>query len=184
LLILGAMGPIYDLTMLRIYPVLADHVKSSNCPWLVFDRHLGERTYALRQTYEQLKAELPKDAIVQQNPVAYAGDLFYGLYADRQTAAQTGDCGVEFGGAPSTCAGMLAPLQQIFEKPDGLTLANVRATCRKLSIDVLVVKDTDPAWRDKGSWVWQEPPFVSNAYARVFSCVSPESAGGKLASTR
>jgi hypothetical protein len=170
LLILGAAGPAYDLAMLRLYPVLADHMKSSTLPWLTFDHRIGERTYALRQTYERLNAQLPRDAVVQQNPIVYAGDPFYGLYADRQTATQGEDCGVVFGGAPSMCPGVLAPLRQMFTEPGALAFPSVQAACRALSIDVLVVKDTDPVWRDKGSWVWNQPALLSTPYSRVFSC--------------
>jgi hypothetical protein len=180
LLILGAAGPVYDLTMLRLYPVLADRMKRSNFPWLAFDHHMGERTYALRQTYERLNTQLPRNAIVQQNPVVYAGDAFYGLYADRQTAAQTGDCGVVFGGAPSMCPGVLAPLRQIFTEPKALSFASVQVACRALSIDVLVVKDTDPVWRDKSSWVWSEPALLSNRYSRVFSCLPQVQSDAKI----
>jgi hypothetical protein len=178
LLVLGAMGPLYDLAMLRVYPVLADHMNSSTLPWLVLDHHIGERTYAMRQTYERLDTRLPREAIVQQNPIVYAGDPFYGLYADRQTVAQTADCGIVFGGELSMCPTVLAPLWKIFIQPEALPFASVQADCRALSIDVLIVKDTDPAWRDKSSWVWREPALLSNAYSRVFSCLPKHRADG------
>ena len=76
-----------------------DKVEIPRYHWLAPDHQLGERTYALRQVYERLKSELPGNALVQQNPNGVPGDLFYGLYADRQTAAETSSCGVAFGGA-------------------------------------------------------------------------------------
>ena len=170
LLILGALPALYDVTMLRIYPLLSDDLAIPRYHWLAPDHKLGERTYALRQTYERLDALLPRRAIVQQNPNAVPQDLFYGLYADRQTAAEGGMCGTVFGGPPALCPGILRPINALFSSSADLSYAQVEGVCRQLSIDAVVVKDTDPVWSDRNSWVWTAEPAVGDAYARAFLC--------------
>jgi hypothetical protein len=170
MLILGAAPIVYDVTMLRIYPVLSDDLAIPRYNWLAADHKLGERTFALRQTYERLGTLLPKNAIVQQNPNAMPEDLFYGLYADRQTAAEGGACGTVFGGPPARCPGILMPVNELFSPSAHLSYAQVEGICRELSIDTVVVKDTDGIWGDKGSWVWTMEPLAANGYSRAFLC--------------
>jgi hypothetical protein len=173
-LILGAMPILYDVTMMRIYPVLSDDLAIPRYHWLAPDHKLGERTYALRQTYEALDKVLPKRAIVQQNPNAVPGDLFYGLYAARQTAAEGGACGALFGGPTALCPGILTLINGLFSESAQLSYAQVEDICRQLSIDAVVVKDTDGVWGDRGSWVWKAEPVIGNGYSRAFLCGSGE----------
>lgn len=172
MLVLGVAATIYDVTMLRIYPLLSDDLAIPRYHWLAPDHKLGERTYALRQTYEALGKVLPKQAIVQQNPDAQPGDLFYGLYADRQTAAESSGCGAVFGGPSALCAGVVTPIRALFLRPAHLSFAQVQGVCRQLSINALVVKDTDSVWADTRSWVWEMKPVIENRYSRAFLCAS------------
>jgi hypothetical protein len=165
MLALGFAATVYDVTMLRIYPLLLDSLVIPRYHWLAPDHHLGERTYALRGVYERLGRELPEKAIVQQNPNAIPGDLFYGLYADRQTAVETPGCGVAFGGPGALCESVLNPVRRVFDHAD-----NPDQVCRQFSISAVVVKDTDAAWNDKASWVWKSKPLIGNNYGRAFLC--------------
>ena len=85
---LGVAGSAYELGMVRWFPVISDQISGSKFSFLASDRQLGRRTYCLRQAYEYLTRVLPQSAVVQQNPHTEPGDLPYGLYADRQTAAE------------------------------------------------------------------------------------------------
>jgi hypothetical protein len=170
LLLLGAVPIVYDMAMLRIYPVLLDDRAIPRYLWLAPDHKLGERTYALRQTYERLSALLPRRAIVQHNPNAVPEDMFYGLYADRQTAAEGGTCGTVFGGPQALCPGILTPINALFSSSGYANYAQVEDICRQLSIDAVVVKDTDPVWSDRNSWVWKAEPVIGDAYSRAFLC--------------
>jgi hypothetical protein len=169
-LALGALPAIYDVTMLRIYPILLDDLSIPRYHWLAPDHLLGERTYALRQVYETIARDLPRRALVQQNPDGLPGDLFYGLYADRQTVAETAGCGVVFGGEAAPCPAILAQLHELFGSTGTLESPQVDSTCRKLSITALIVKDTDGVWRNQHSWVWTRTPFTANNYSRAFLC--------------
>jgi hypothetical protein len=170
MLALGAAATVYDVTMLRIYPILLDDLAIPRYAWLAPDHHLGERTYALREVYERLSNELPEKAVVQQNPNAVPADMFFGLYADRQTAAETLSCGVGFGGSAALCRDILKPIVKFFAQSGSMNSAQVDVACRQLSIAALVVKDTDGVWKDKTSWVWQKEPLIGNSYSRAFLC--------------
>jgi hypothetical protein len=165
MLALGFTATVYDVTMLRIYPLLLDSLNIPRYHWLAPDRSLGERTYALREIYERVGRELPESTIVQQNPSAIPGDLFYGLYADRQTAVETMSCGVVFGGDASLCESIAIPVRGVFDHGD-----NLDQVCREFSISVVIVKDTDAVWNDKTSWIWKREPLIGNSYARAFRC--------------
>ena len=157
LLVLGVAGSLYEVCMVRFYYVISGG----------FD---GKRSYAIRQLYEGLKQMLAENAVVQHDPNHLPGDVFYGLYADRQAAAETSQCGVVFGGDPALCPGVIGPINDLFEKPGAIAPENINTVCESLSIDTLVVKDGDKVWADKNSWVWKRQPILANDYARAFLC--------------
>lgn len=166
-LVLGLAGAIYDLAMLRFYPVLSDAGKVPRMAWLADDRLLGLRTAANREAYEWLRARTPETAVIQQNPEPYYQDTFYGAYGHRQTAAVGGACTTVFGGDPRECAPLMAAASALFA--GGGTPA-IESACRSLPIDVVVAKDTDAAWRDRTSWVWSATPIFHNDFVRLFAC--------------
>ena len=172
-LALGVAGTVYDVCTYRAYTIIADNSGMSRFPWLSPEPHLGARTLALRQAYEELKSRLPQTAVVQHNPdspYTDPGDLPHGLYAGRQAAAETLQCGTAFGGDPALCRQIIGRIVDLFEKPGAVAADQVDAACQDLSIDALIVKDTDPVWADKNSWVWNRPPLIANRYARAFLC--------------
>jgi hypothetical protein len=170
MLVLGVGGSLYELTMVRFYPVLSDIAQLPRSPWLSVDHELGKRTYALRDVYERLGRELPVTAVVQHNPNGNPGDIAYGLYADRQAAAETQECGVVFGGNADLCSGIVPRINGIFS--GDVRAADIDGVCRSLSIDALVVKDTDLAWAQKDSWVWNKQPVFANDHARAYLCAT------------
>ena len=157
LLVLGVAGTVYQLTMLRIYPILLDTGKIVPLPenkfWMPPDHHLGERTYALRSVYDRLSADLPQRAIVQYNPDG-ATFVPHGLYMARQTAVGLPLCGAVFGGNVSQCKPRMDALVPLFEKPTLARSASVDDLCREYGINAMLVDDTDPVWKQRDSWVW------------------------------
>ena len=163
---LGLAGTAYEMGILRFDGILADRgiVGSSFSP----DRQLGRRTYALRVAYNELKRRLPVNGVVENNPQADYSDLFYGLYADRQTAAYGPSCGAEFGGNPKVCASIYPSIASVFIDRQGLNAEQVEALCAHIGIDAIVLKDLDVVWQDRRSWAWQLHPAISTDYARVY----------------
>jgi hypothetical protein len=171
LLGLGAMGTTYQLTMLRVYPILLDQGKIpwTKSWWLDRDGKLGERNYMLRSAYEQLSLILSPDALVQYNPDA-AAFIANELYSLHPVAMGDSRCGAVFGGSTAECQSRAKAIVPLFNAPLTVGSSTVDEVCREYGISVLLVRDTDPVWRDTKSWVWSRTPLLANNRVRVFAC--------------
>jgi hypothetical protein len=170
LAILGFAGTIYDQGLLRFYPFLSDAKVLPKVAWLANDEKLGPRTYANREAYEWLRAHSDTRSLIQQNPINVIQDSFYGLYANRNTAAEDIECTATFGGDPKLCAplqNILAPLFARNAPQDSLESA-----CAALPLDFVIAKDTDAAWGGEESWIWRRKPVFANSFVRVFHCAN------------
>jgi hypothetical protein len=166
LLIVGALGTVYQVSVLRFYPVRTESAPAPDYPWLATDRQFGKRNFATRQVYEQLRDLLPPNAVVEHNPQSELGDILHGMYADRQLAAEGLGCGTVLGGDEQICSRNWTALESLFQpSPD-----SPDSTCRDLSIDVVVARDTDPIWRDPQSWIWKRHPLAANSMLRALPC--------------
>jgi len=169
LLVLGLAGTAYDTAILRLYPVLADCGITYPVPWMAPDRQLGRRNYAAREAYEWMARATRPSAIVQFNPHVRVQDTSAFLYANRQIMAGNESCLSGFGGDPALCPAVIAKLNEIYPR-SGQAASTFEDVCRSLPIDILVAKDTDPAWADPRSWVWTQTPAFANDYLRLFRC--------------
>ena len=169
-LVLGLAGSVYEVVKVRFNPFLSDYSSHQIYKWLSPDGKLGERTYAMRQLYEELQTRTTSDAVYQHNPNTDPEDLFNGSYGDRQVASETMTCGSVFGGNSDECGKRIGRIDSLFEDPGAYSASMIDGVCRELSINILVVKDTDPVWRDRGSWVWNRKPLIANSYVRSFNC--------------
>jgi hypothetical protein len=168
LLGIGVLGSVHEAVVLRLFPVASDAMNIPRQEWLSPDHNLGRRTYSLRAAYETLRTALPPGAVVQHNPNAIPGDLPYGLYADRQAVAETQACGVVFGGDPAACRPIVARLDAIFDGRS--TREQAARDCSDLAISTILIKDTDPVWRHRNSWIWRTRPIVANRFVRAVPC--------------
>src|ERR1051325_2549350 len=108
LVAMGAAGTLYDVAILRLYPVLADRGMVSTVGWMGPDRQIGKRTYALREAYEWAIRETGPAALVQYDPHVVIQDTPAFFYADRPALAGGEDCLLIFGGAPSLCGPVIS----------------------------------------------------------------------------
>ena len=170
LLIPGMVGTAYQVFVLRMFPILTDRGVLRGVSWVDQDRQFGKRAYALRSAYDVLDAQLPSSAVLQSNP-ATLHSVLHMLYSGHDSAAATpkGDppCGTAFGGDPVLCVMRVQKLLELFEFPDG---SNLDAICRQYGIDVVVVENADPVWKQSASWIWNRTPAVANDYVRAFRC--------------
>jgi hypothetical protein len=166
---LGFAGTVYDLAIVRMYPVLADRGVVPPLDWMSPDREFGRRTYAERAAYEWLRTATPVTAAVQSNPKVVFQDTVGMIYGDRPTVAATLNCLTAFGGDPASCPPIVSRVQSMFPAP-ALAAASLEEGCQSLPVDTFVAKDTDPVWSDRRSWVWTERPAYANAYMRLFRC--------------
>jgi len=170
-LALGLIGTGYQVVMLRIFPILLDEGKlnSSMVPWVDGDRRFGERTYALRSAYDSLRSVVPADAVVQYNPDAPAF-IAHELYSGHSAAMGLPLCGANFGGSVSSCIGRSESVEPLFRKPSQAASANLDSVCRMYGIEVLLVDDSDPVWKERDSWAWSREPLLANDHVRAFTC--------------
>lgn len=169
MVVLGAAGVVYDLTILRFFPLWSDEGRVPKIDWLSRDAQLGKRTYANREAYEWLRTKFSKDAIIQQNPTPFYQDTFFGLYGQSQTVAENQYCGTAFGGNPQVCAEIIPDLKHLYERGNETAL---KSACAAFTVDVFIAKDTDAAWQDRSSWIWTQKPVFRNDFVRLFPCRS------------
>jgi hypothetical protein len=162
-LVLGISASLYQVVMLRIYPVLADYgrVPAKQAP--------GADNFLIRSAYQDLAHRVPAESILQPNPDArVARDL--SLYANHQTVdAFAPDCGTVFGGSLVRCQKAQEMIRQVFKSPM-TDWGTVDVLCNTLSINVLVVTRDDAVWQSPDSWVWRRNPVVTNSFIRALAC--------------
>ncbi len=170
LLVIGVLGSVYQLAMLRSFFPLAETGKLHFLPyWLPKPGSIGETTYELREAYESLNTALPRDAVLQPN----IQEQFYlprMLYSDRQGGALGYYCGAEFGGSPDKCLAMVRGFMGIFNRPQEEDLASLDKTCAMFSVDDVIVGPEDKVWHNPQSWVWTRTPVYSSDLLRILPC--------------
>ena len=169
-LALGAVGSIYDLTLTRAYPLLADRGIVPPLDWMSPDRQFGKRTYATRAAYEWAQSTTPETAAIQFNPKVVFQETTAMLYADRRAVAADLSCNTTFGGEAKECAPIVSRLKTLFPARAADAIPGIEAICVNLPIDLVIAKDTDPVWRNREGWVWKERPVFGNRYVRMFGC--------------
>jgi hypothetical protein len=166
---LGLAGTVYGVAINRAFLPGVDfgRVGFGNW-WFAPDQMNGKRALALRQTYGWVASRLARRDVLLENP-GYE-DLFFGLYANRQTVTLGVDCGIAFGGSSDPCQETVKPVLHLFEGRDATEPADLDSLCRRFSVSVAVVKDLDPVWSNPKSWIWKRTPIYSNGFSKVFAC--------------
>lgn len=172
-LVLGAIATVYQVTMLRIYPILHDagKVDPTLFPWLYDDQKVGERSYAIREVYSELDASLPAQTVLQYNPYT-AGFIAHQIYSGHDAAVGAPLCDSVFGGDIDVCLERSKQIAPLFEDPSPSQNAAVDDVCRDYKIAVMLVDDTDAVWKHSDSWVWTRTPLIANQHVRAFGCGS------------
>jgi len=171
LLVLGVLTTLSEAIHFRfILPVVeAQHVRAIDDPKAM---DLSRDAYISSVGYSQLDSVIPRDAIVQFNPITRL-DPFWNLIDEMAVDHQmviVGDrqgCGSELGGDPRGCPEMARGVDSVFQ---GGTSEVARTTCRQYGIQFLVVRSFDPAWNDRHSWVWTLKPVVAHDEFRALDC--------------
>jgi len=173
MLVLGVLGTVYQVIDLRVYPPLFDRGTIAKAEkWLDEDRQAGRRTFALRSVYEALTGSLPRNAVVQYNPLtpAYIPHL---LYSGHDAAIGLPGCAAGFGGDPAICRRRVDTIVPLFIHPSPADAARLDEICSEFGISILLVTDSDPAWAQPDSWVWKRAPDLANQFVRAFRFADP-----------
>jgi len=166
LVVLGLGSSVYEVILVRTYFPLMEARKVPAVDWFSKTAETGRRTFDARLVYEQLRRELPRNAIVQANPTHW-DDIYHGLYSGRQSAAFDRLCGSTFGGDPSPCAAMQSELAPLFAH-DG----DIDRACDAWSIRALIAKDDDAVFTDHSAWPWTRLPLAVTDHVRAVPCGS------------
>lgn len=171
-LILGALGTLLQLALLRAYaPAVDAGLSVQTEPWIGRAPGFGKRTLLLRKSLDGLKVNIPRTAVVQYNPATADLNVFH-LYTDRQVAAGEDGCGATFGGELEKCKLVYPYISAAFNRPQISDVWNIDQFCDHLQINALVATNSDPVWKDAQSWVWTRPPLFSSEIMRVVACGS------------
>lgn len=175
-LLIGTLPVLYDVVMMKAYP-MRDDLLALGQP--LISRNEGRRMYGIREVYDWINQSLPREAIVQHNPDIKDGDLlyqdrridiFHGLYGHRQVVAADPEYGTLFGIPPVMYKAVASSIAPLFADPPAVDEGLVQKVCKQFGISALVVKDTDPIWKNPEGWVWKEKPLFGNDVARVLAC--------------
>lgn len=168
-LIFGMLDTGAQALMLRFIVIAGDR-KASEGPGGIA-QSFAHNAYISEVGYAALNRVIPRDAIVQFDPIArnnywLAADL---MGSKHQTAIVTDHpfCGAELGGNPAGCKPMAAAMDVLYH---GTTATQARATCAEFGIDYLVARVSDPVWKDGTGWVWILPAVVAQKEFRAVKC--------------
>jgi hypothetical protein len=168
LLVLGAAGSVYDLAILRTFPLLSDAGVVMSRDWLG-GANAGAQIYSAREAYRWIAASTPRTAVIQFDPYTYSQNTAALLYSERQIAAADSQCLAAFGGDAAECRALVAAMAPVYAR--GVApVSNLSESCRTLPVDYLVAEDRDAVWQIRNSWVWNERPAFANARFRIFPC--------------
>jgi hypothetical protein len=154
LLALGIGSTLYDLFLLRF----------SYAFWPEPEMQ-PRRALAVRQAYEWIDRNAPRDAILQHN-LNIGLDWYTGHYGNRQVAVAD-KAHVAQGTTEREFLKLINHIHEYFMLPR--SPAAVKRMADEFRITVLVVRDTDKLWTDKTSWFWSQPALYENDRVRVIS---------------
>lgn len=165
LMIIGMMTTLFSMSLLRFWPMLLDAGMTGVPARLSPDTRLGRRTYAARQAYAYIRDNLPEDAIVQYDPLK-AIDRPSGLYGTRQMAIADHS---SYGAPPQGFQTLKAEIAPIFQNASN-NWPRIDQICGEHALDVIVLNDLDPVWKDLPALSDVRHPLYQNAYYAVFAC--------------
>jgi hypothetical protein len=172
MLLIGFSTTFMDMTLLRFWPVLVDMNIAGFPNNLSPDTRLGERTFDARLAYEFINDELPVDIVIQQNPLSKIDQIDQidrpsGLYGNRQFA-------ISFSApynVPFPVLKMRAnQISKIFILDHQNSWDTIDLLCQQYFIDVLVVGDQDPLWKNLPRLYQQRTALYKNRYAAILPC--------------
>jgi hypothetical protein len=168
---IGLASSIFDILHLRFFMVMHDQQFWLTSQGGVYPaNYYGNETYSLRQAYQFIDDELPKNWMVQNNPVVPNIEIAQGIYGNRQSVV-SGPGTTTYGVSQLDYyefANLIAP---IFTDKS-ISAKKVNELCSRHNFKVIIVSHTDPVWNQKMSWVWQNPSVFQTPYVRLFECDS------------
>ena len=152
---LGLAATLYDLTGLRLIRPFFYATYVNAHPDVDFD---------MRGAYGWIDRTLPRDLIVQHNPMQAYRALDFGLYSDRPVGVADREARL-FGADAEAVQNRIALIEPIFERR--MPLSELRQRSAGAGVGALLINSADPLWRAGGG----PPRDWTCAYRSAHSCV-------------
>jgi len=167
-LVIGFLTTALEAVATRTWSILVDANIVGFPNDLSPDTNLGQRTYDARLAYEYVNDNLPKDTVVQYNPLIVL-DRPSGLYGTRQMVIADR---VAYGVPKEIYKRYQQQIGQIFENKN-ITLDEIDKLCGQYYINAIIVSDLDSLWDDLTFIEQQRTPLYHNQYYAVLPCGNP-----------
>jgi hypothetical protein len=170
-ILIGMAGTSFQLFWLRTCAWYSDQGKAGQIVWFPPPGIVGERTFEVRNVFDQLDHRLAVSAVLQHDPLLR--DIVpYHLYSKHQFVAADPECGAAFGGSPEVCRDTVGVLAQLYRSAATLPAADLDRLCDDFHIDVLIAQEGDPSWGIANGWVWTRQPIAATRNVRAIPCGS------------
>jgi hypothetical protein len=168
-LVIGVATTVLDVALLRFWPALVDFNVAGFPNTLSPDPRLGARTFDSRLAYEFINNELPKDVVIQQNPISDVDriDRPSGLYANRQFAISYN---APFNIPLPLLKERSKQISEIFLLDHQNSWDAIDMLCKQYFIDILIVSEQDPLWKGIPLLEQQRTVLYQNRYYAVLPC--------------
>ena len=133
---------------------------------VILGEEVGKRSYSARLAYDYLRGHIPANVITQNNPLDVA-DRPSGLYGTHQMVISDRTA---FGFPLDVFGKLTDEIGVLFTNENTINWQLIDPICREHSIDVLIIKDTDPVWDSLAILKTQRPALYENAYYALYPC--------------
>ncbi|MBC7875878.1 MAG: hypothetical protein H7Y59_01795 [Anaerolineales bacterium] len=164
-MIIGILTMSLEFLSLRAWSILVDMNVVGFPNNLSPDTRLGNRTYSARLAYNYLRDHFSHDVITQNNPLDFL-DRPSGLYGNHQMIISNR---TSYGVSPEIYDDLVDNIGVVFTK-EASDWGTIDSVCMKYSIDILILKDTDPLWDSLETLKVQRPPIYENEYYALYTC--------------
>jgi hypothetical protein len=167
LIAIGVLTSIFDVILLRTWPMIIDSGAVDFPRILSRDTHLGERTFAAREAFSYIENYLPESSIVQVSP-KHLVDTLNSLYRTRPSVISYSTL---YGIGQQQYEPLMNGVQELFDARTD-NWETLDSTCRQYDINILVLRDIDVLWEKIDSLRATRQPLHSNSYFAIFTCGS------------
>ncbi|MCJ7434922.1 MAG: hypothetical protein MUO77_15680, partial [Anaerolineales bacterium] len=127
---------------------------------------IGQRSYSARLTYDYLRDHIPANVITQNNPTDIL-ERPSGLYGTHQMVISDRTA---YGVPADVFQKVVNEIKVLFINRNVTNWQLIDKLCQQYSIDVLIIKDTDPIWSSLATLKKQRPALYENVHYDLFAC--------------
>ena len=154
---IGILTSVVDAVLLRTaWPVMTG-------------AEVTQKYYSARLAYDYLRDNIPAGVITQNNPLNYV-DRPSGQYGTHQMVVADRADRTSYGVSLDIFNKLTDEIGVIFTSENVNDWQFTDRICRKHSIELLIIEDTDPIWDSIPALKMQRPPLYENTHYALFAC--------------